>query len=80
MQAHPDCLIHELFEKTCDRIPDAFAVETADESLTYSQLNIRANKLAAKLRHLVCLCMISFCGKDIFFSLILLLKTEHWPR
>jgi amino acid adenylation domain-containing protein len=45
-------LIHELFEEQVERTPDAVAVVYEDQSLTYSQLNARANQLARYLRHL----------------------------
>jgi surfactin family lipopeptide synthetase A len=47
-----DRCFHELFEAQAARIPDAVAVEFGDSSLTYRQLNERANQLAAYLRAL----------------------------
>jgi microcystin synthetase protein McyA len=43
-------LVHELFEEQVQRTPNAVAVVYEDESLTYSQLNARANQLARYLR------------------------------
>ncbi|HST62886.1 MAG TPA: amino acid adenylation domain-containing protein, partial [Longimicrobium sp.] len=42
--------IHHLFEAQADRTPDAVALEFEDRSLTYGELNARANRVA---RHLV---------------------------
>jgi amino acid adenylation domain-containing protein len=45
--AYPhDKLIHELFEQQVAAQPDAVAVVFEDESLTYAELNTRANQLA----------------------------------
>jgi len=41
-----DKLIHELLEAQVREMPDAIAVVYADQSLTYAQLNARANQLA----------------------------------
>ena len=45
-----DCCIHTLFEIQATRTPEAIALETGDEQLTYAQLNHRADQLAARLR------------------------------
>jgi non-ribosomal peptide synthetase component F len=45
-----DELLHELFEATADRCPDQTAVECNSRSLTYSELEKRANRLAHALR------------------------------
>lgn len=52
-QSHPSDMVHDLFERACENYPDAIALETADESLSYSALNKMANKIAHKLRSLV---------------------------
>ncbi|HEX7154384.1 MAG TPA: amino acid adenylation domain-containing protein [Thermoanaerobaculia bacterium] len=44
-----DRSIQELFEEHARRTPDAIAVVRNDESLTYAQLNARANRLAHAL-------------------------------
>lgn len=43
-------LLHELFEVQVAHAPQAVAVECEDESLTYAELNARANQLARYLR------------------------------
>jgi arthrofactin-type cyclic lipopeptide synthetase B len=46
-QEYPQAdLIHELFERQADRAPDAIAVSYEGRSLTYGELNERANRLA----------------------------------
>jgi non-ribosomal peptide synthetase component F len=47
-----DECIHELFEMQAARTPDAVAVVCGDGSLTYRELNRRANRLANRLRAL----------------------------
>jgi amino acid adenylation domain-containing protein/non-ribosomal peptide synthase protein (TIGR01720 family) len=44
--------IHELFEEQVEKTPYAIAVVYEDESLTYQQLNLRANQLAHYLQTL----------------------------
>ncbi|GAX34041.1 non-ribosomal peptide synthetase [Nodularia sp. NIES-3585] len=44
--------IHELFEEQVEKTPDAVAVVYEDESLTYRELNERANQLAHYLQTL----------------------------
>ncbi|MEP7306498.1 MAG: amino acid adenylation domain-containing protein [Acidobacteriota bacterium] len=46
-----DC-IHQLFEKHAARIPRELAVVSGTQSLTYGELNARANQLAHRLRAL----------------------------
>ncbi|MGN6592128.1 MAG: non-ribosomal peptide synthetase, partial [Terriglobales bacterium] len=45
-----DKLLHELIEEQVSRTPDAVAVVYEDQSLTYGELNARANRLAWYLR------------------------------
>ncbi|MEA5581860.1 amino acid adenylation domain-containing protein [Nodularia harveyana UHCC-0300] len=47
-----DVCLHQLFEAQVEKTPDAIAVEIATEQLTYTQLNSRANQLAAYLQSL----------------------------
>ena len=48
----PDACAHALFEAQVARTPDAMAVVSGDESVTYRELNARANNVAARLRAL----------------------------
>ena len=48
---HDRC-IHELFERQVERSPDSTAVVFDDSTLTYRELNQRANQLAHRLRAL----------------------------
>ncbi|RPI05054.1 MAG: non-ribosomal peptide synthetase, partial [Zetaproteobacteria bacterium] len=51
--AYPrDCRVHELFEAQVARTPEAVAVVWADQTLSYGELNRRANQLAHHLQHL----------------------------
>lgn len=47
-----DKCIHQLFEFQAAQTPDAVALVFADQSVTYRELNERANALAHHLRHL----------------------------
>ena len=47
-----DKCIHELFEEQVDRTPDATAVVFEETSLSYAELNRRANRLAHYLSEL----------------------------
>ncbi|MET0892541.1 MAG: condensation domain-containing protein, partial [Pseudoxanthomonas sp.] len=42
--------MHELFETQCDRTPDRIALRYRDQSLSYAQMDERANRIAALLR------------------------------
>src|SRR5262249_28154834 len=44
--------MHERFERAAAATPDAIAVRFGDASLTYRELNARANRLAHRLREL----------------------------
>jgi len=48
---HDRC-IHQLFEEQVERTPDAPAIVFADQQISYSELNERANSLANHLRRL----------------------------
>lgn len=45
-----DKVVHKLFEEQVEKTPDAIAVVCDDRSLTYRELNERANRLARTLR------------------------------
>ena len=47
-----DRVFHQVFEEQAERTPDRVAVRSADEPLTYRELNERANQLAHLLREL----------------------------
>jgi len=47
-----DATVHELFEEQVARTPDAIAIRFKENSLTYQELNQRANQLAHYLRAL----------------------------
>lgn len=44
--------LHELFERQAERTPDTVAVICGEQTLTFTELNARANKLARSLRKL----------------------------
>ncbi len=48
----PNCCVHEVFEERAAARPDAAALTTGDESLSYRELNERADALADRLRGL----------------------------
>src|SRR5262249_50446073 len=50
--AYPDATVHGLFEAQARRTPSATALECGAESLTYADLDGRANQLAGHLRTL----------------------------
>ncbi|BCQ27138.1 hypothetical protein NK8_53270 (plasmid) [Caballeronia sp. NK8] len=78
--AYPEHLcIHQLFEQQVQRTPDAIALVFEDTSLTYAQVNARANQLAHHLIALgvcpedrVALCMER--GIDMVVALMAILK------
>ena len=78
--AYPqDALIHQLFETQAASTPDAMALVAAGESLSYQQLNERANRLAHRLLALgvqaddrVAVCMER--GGDMVIGLLAILK------
>ena len=45
-----DCLMHEHFERQCDREPQRIAVRCNGEHLSYAELEARANRIAHRLR------------------------------
>ncbi|MFF8505648.1 amino acid adenylation domain-containing protein [Streptomyces anulatus] len=47
-----DVCVHELFERRATETPDATAITTPTHTLTYNELNTRANQLAHHLRTL----------------------------
>jgi amino acid adenylation domain-containing protein len=49
---YPQACIHHCFEFQAERTPDAIAFVLADQSLTYRELNVRANQLAHHLQAL----------------------------
>jgi amino acid adenylation domain-containing protein len=59
---YPRRCLHELFEEQALRTPDAIAVQLGDRSLTYAELEQRANKLA---HHLVALGV----GRDVLVGI-----------
>jgi amino acid adenylation domain-containing protein len=46
---YPQACVHQLFQEQADRTPDAIAVESQGHTITYRQLNERANGLATFL-------------------------------
>jgi amino acid adenylation domain-containing protein len=48
----PEICMHRLFESQVERSPDAIAIISTDEQLTYCELNNRANQLAHYLQSL----------------------------
>ncbi|MBI3847814.1 MAG: amino acid adenylation domain-containing protein [Planctomycetes bacterium] len=71
--------VHELFEDEVDRAPNAVALDFDGESLTYGELDRRANRLAHRLRSLgvgpearVAVCLER--SADLVVSLVAILK------
>ena len=48
--SYPSKTIHEIFEEVASKFPDKVALVINSESLTYAQLNSKANQLASYLR------------------------------
>ena len=48
---HADLCLHQFFEQQANRTPDAIAVISGYERISYRELNQRADRLAAQLRH-----------------------------
>jgi amino acid adenylation domain-containing protein len=74
-----DATIHELFEQQAERTPDAIAVEDAEASLSYRELDRRANRLAREIRasggtrgSLVAICLDR--SVDLLVALVAILK------
>lgn len=64
LAAYPNCCVHELFEQQAAKTPDLTAVVSEGKTLSYRELNERANQLANYLRKrgvapevLVAICM-----------------------
>ena len=49
-ESYPEMTLHQLIEEQVDRSPDAVAVVTENASITYGELDCRANKIAHKLQ------------------------------
>ncbi|MFL5802017.1 MAG: amino acid adenylation domain-containing protein, partial [Roseiflexaceae bacterium] len=71
--------VHELFERQVEKSPDPIAVTQEEESVSYGELNARANQLAHALRELgvgpdrrVAVCMER--GVDVVIALLATLK------
>ncbi|HEY2362866.1 MAG TPA: amino acid adenylation domain-containing protein [Candidatus Angelobacter sp.] len=47
-----DCTLHQLFEKRAQQLPESQAVVFGSETLSYGELDRRANQLANYLKHL----------------------------
>ena len=51
-QDYPKQTLHEMFVQQVEKMPDLVAVISANEQLTYRQLNAKSNQLAHYLQHL----------------------------
>ncbi|HKN82571.1 MAG TPA: amino acid adenylation domain-containing protein [Pyrinomonadaceae bacterium] len=70
-------LVHELVEIQADRTPDAVAIETANERLTYRELNEKANRLAHFLRNNGGVTLVGVCAErspEMIVALLGILK------
>ncbi|MBR0820275.1 non-ribosomal peptide synthetase [Bradyrhizobium liaoningense] len=79
LAAVPQSCVHELFEQWASQIPDALAVAEGEKTLSYGDLNRRANRLAHRLHalgvgpgKLVCLCVER--GTSMVVGLLAILK------
>ncbi|MBI3550181.1 MAG: amino acid adenylation domain-containing protein [Elusimicrobia bacterium] len=52
MTVSPELTVHRMFEEQAERTPDAIAVEFEGETVTYGELDRRADRLAGQLRSL----------------------------
>src|SRR5579872_39973 len=73
-------LIHELFECQVERTPESVAVAYQNQSLTYAELNERANQLARHLRSegVGTDCLVALCverGVEMIVGLLGILKS-----
>ena len=75
-----DACLHTLVEQQVERTPDHVAVRHGDASLSYVQLNVRANRIAASLRargagpgSLVGVCLPR--GIDLVIAILAILKS-----
>jgi amino acid adenylation domain-containing protein len=88
-----DCCIHEIFEEQVARAPGAIAVAHQSGSLTYAELNARANRLAHHLRAFgvapdECVAICIERGLEMVIGLMAVLKAgaayvpldPTWPR
>lgn len=84
--ASTDSCIHELFEKIASEYPDNNALIFEDETLSYSALNSRANKLAHYLRSLTdqeglsCDSLVGLCldrSVDMIVAMLAILKAGY---
>ncbi len=75
----PDSCIHHLFERQATERPNAIAIVEGDQSLTYRELNVRANSVAQHLLSLECKPddLLAICierSAELFIGLLGILK------
>ena len=72
-----DTLLHEFFERQVQRSPEAIAVVFEDRTLTYEELNQRANRLSRRLRKLAVGpdCIVGILANRSFEMLVGILAT-----
>ena len=79
--AESEChFFHELFEDQATQMPDTIAIESSGESLTYSELKRRSDRLSARLldRGVAAEQLVGICaerGIDMIIALLSALKT-----